>query len=431
MYKILTIAIKDMLRSFRSLFAVGMMFVAPMLITGLIYLAFGSLSQGGSQPAEMQTLKVGIINLDQPMAEAPILGQLVIDFLKDPGMPSWLQVEEIAAGGNSETEIDLKTYGMVVVIPSNFSSAFVQRGSRASLDIYYDPALTIQPQVVKALLTNFTDGLSGTSIALDVTAKQFAERGVTIDPASQQKIITDFVKWSTDLQQNMQSTDPAISHLKMVSPVGESEQPAAEKPSPVSNLLGMTMVGQLIFFAFYTGAYTCMSILKEQEEGTLARLFTTPTARTSILTGKLLSVLFTVVVQILVLMLVSGLAFQINWGAPLAVALAVIGLVMAASGLGIFLISLLKSERQAGAVLGGGLTFAGMIGGLFTVAVPNMPAAFQTINLLMPHGWALRAFRVAMDGGGVSDLLLPLVVLLAFGGGLFALGAVLFRRRFA
>jgi hypothetical protein len=39
--KIIDIALKDMLRYFRSAFAVGMMLVVPLLITGLIYAAFG------------------------------------------------------------------------------------------------------------------------------------------------------------------------------------------------------------------------------------------------------------------------------------------------------------------------------------------------------------------------------------------------------
>ena len=36
--KIIDIALKDLVRSFRSLFAIGMMFVAPLLITGLTLL---------------------------------------------------------------------------------------------------------------------------------------------------------------------------------------------------------------------------------------------------------------------------------------------------------------------------------------------------------------------------------------------------------
>ena len=44
--KVLDIALKDLLRSFRSAFALVMMFVAPLLITGLIYFAFGSMLGG-------------------------------------------------------------------------------------------------------------------------------------------------------------------------------------------------------------------------------------------------------------------------------------------------------------------------------------------------------------------------------------------------
>ena len=45
--KILDIALKDLVRSFRSAFLLVMMFVAPLLITGLIYLAFGGMITGG------------------------------------------------------------------------------------------------------------------------------------------------------------------------------------------------------------------------------------------------------------------------------------------------------------------------------------------------------------------------------------------------
>jgi hypothetical protein len=46
--KVLDIALKDMLQNFRSVFALMMMFVEPIMITGLIYFAFGGLG-GGSK----------------------------------------------------------------------------------------------------------------------------------------------------------------------------------------------------------------------------------------------------------------------------------------------------------------------------------------------------------------------------------------------
>ena len=107
------------------------------------------------------------------------------------------------------------------------------------------------------------------------------------------------------------------------------------------------------------------------------------------------------------------------------------GQVAAATGLGVLLIALVKDGRQAGAVLGGGLTFLGMLGGLFTTNIPNMPAAFTTLANFTPQGWVLKGWKVVMNGQPAADLLVPVAVMLAMGGVMFALGAALFRRRFA
>ncbi len=59
--KILEIAIKDLTHSFRSLFAIGMMIVAPLLLIGLISLAFGGALSGSS---DLPAISVGIYNAD-------------------------------------------------------------------------------------------------------------------------------------------------------------------------------------------------------------------------------------------------------------------------------------------------------------------------------------------------------------------------------
>jgi len=64
--KMLDIAFKDLTRSFRSLFAIGMMVGAPLLITGLIYFAFGG---GHTSASDLPAVKVGVVNADQLPAE--------------------------------------------------------------------------------------------------------------------------------------------------------------------------------------------------------------------------------------------------------------------------------------------------------------------------------------------------------------------------
>ncbi len=190
------------------------------------------------------------------------------------------------------------------------------------------------------------------------------------------------------------------------------------------------MAGQLIFFSFFTGAYAMMTILQEDEEGTLSRLFTTPTRRTAILAGKFLYVFLIVLLQGLVLTIIGHFLFSIDWGQPGSVLLSLAGQISAAVGLAVLLVSFLKSSKQAGFVFGGVLTALGMLSGLFTANI-DMPASFNAIAKFTPQGWALKAWELSLAGQPPSQLLLPFFVLLGMGVVMFAIGATLFRKRYA
>ena len=63
--KIVDLAFKDLTRSVRSLFAVGMMIAAPLLLIGLIFFAFGGMSQ---EETDIPPVVLGVVNADsQPV----------------------------------------------------------------------------------------------------------------------------------------------------------------------------------------------------------------------------------------------------------------------------------------------------------------------------------------------------------------------------
>ena len=123
-----------------------------------------------------------------------------------------------------------------------------------------------------------------------------------------------------------------------------------------TRIIGTIAVGMMLFFVFFTGASTAESIVREDEEGTLARLFTTPTPRSVILAGKLLAVGLTLIVQLTVLLLLTRLLFGIAWGQPLVIAMAMAGTIVAAAGFGVCVMSFVQNTRQSGPVMGGVLT---------------------------------------------------------------------------
>ncbi len=424
--KIIDIAFKDLTRSFRSMFAIGMMVVAPLLITGLIYFAFGGTSNGSSN---LPAVKVGILNLDTLPVNSGMntsIGQTIHDMFHDESVKSWITAVDYADETTARAAVDDQTIGMLVIVPPDFTSQLFTGGRVPPIILLQDPTLSITPNIVHDMIQSVLDGVSGGGIVIQTIAVRRQANGIGSDPARTPILLQDYETWYVDFQRNL-FHDPNRAALQMVVPSSAQTEPV----NPMQSVMGSIMTGMMIFFAFYTGAYSMMSILNEQENGTLARLFTTPTDRTSIMAGKFLSVFLTVTLQGLVLMIASHYAFDVNWGDPLDVLGALTGQVVAASGLGVLLIAFMKSSRQAGPVLGGALTGLGMLGGLFTASVPNMPAVFKLLASFTPQGWVMKAWGMALNHQPASDLVVPFIVTVAMGLVMFVVGAILFRRRFA
>ena len=425
--KILDIAFKDLTHSFRSAFAIGMMVVAPLMLTGLIYFAFGSMSSG---EVSMTAIKVGVVNADRlpdnTVLNAPI-GEDIRSMFFDESVESWIEASDYADEASVRAAVDKQEIGVAVIIPQNFTERYLSGEKDVQVLIVSDPTLSIGPAVVEDMVTMMVDAVAGGGIAIQTIMERLQANGSQPDTAQIPLWVERYGNWYRDFQRAL-FHNPDKAALVLVAPsAGETET-----ADPLAKMMGLTMVGQMIFFAFFTGGNSMMSILQEHEEGTLARLFTTPTDRTKILMGKFVAVFITVLLQGVVLIIAGRLAFGVQWGKPISIALALTAQVFAAVGLGVLLISFVKSTKQGGPVLGGGLTALGMLGGLFTANMPNaLPEAMNMIANFTPQGWVLKGWRMALDGSAAGDLLVPFIVTVAMGIVMFAVGAMMFKRRYA
>jgi ABC-2 type transport system permease protein len=425
--KTLDIALKDLTSSFRSPFAVGMMLVAPLVLTALIYFAFGGMKSGD---VSMTAIKVGVVDADRLPADALLhtpIGEDIRSMFFDDSVKTWIAARDYPDETSARAAVDRQEIGVAVIIPSNFSERYLAGEKDVRVLIVSDPTLSIGPSVVKDMVTMMVDGVAGGGIAIQTLEERLQANGRSFDRAQIPSWIERYGNWYADFQRNL-FHHPEKAALLLVAPASDE----AHTADPITQMMGLTMAGQMIFFAFFTGSNAMLSILREHEDGTLARLFTTPTDRTQILAGKFIAVFCTVLVQGGVLLVAGRLAFGIQWGQPASVALAFIAQVVAAVGLGVLLISFVKSTRQGGPVLGGGLTILGMLGGLFTANIPGgMPPAFNLMGSFIPQGWVLKSWHLALSGSPVGDLLAPFIVTMVMGAIMFAVGALMFGRRYA
>jgi ABC-2 type transport system permease protein len=429
MMRVLDIALKDMLRSIRSASFLAFGFFVPLLVSGIFYFAFGGMASGDGG-SDLPVIQVQVTNLDGPDSqyEGLSVGQMLVDVLRAKDLAKVMQVTAAADPTSARAAVDRQDASVAIIIPAGFTNAALAAQGQATIELYQDPTLVLGPAIVESIIRQMVDGFSGTKIASDIAARQLAAHGVTVDAAMQQGIQIQYREWATALGQSQQEGTSVL--LETRSPAS-AETEATEAGTDV---ISMIMSGMMVFYVFFTGAASAQSLLQEEEAGTLARLFTTPTPQSAILGGRLLATLVTLVVQVAVLLVLSALVFRINWGRPLPLVLVTLGMVVLSAAFGLFVTSLLKNSRQGGVVYGGVLTVAGMVGmiGIFTVNVPNASTGpFETISLLVPHGWAVRGYSLLLEGGGASDVLPTFVAMLILSLAFFLVGLMRFRKRFS
>jgi ABC-2 type transport system permease protein len=427
--KALDIALKDLRHSFRSTIGLVFMFGLPLMVTGMFYLMFGSSASSGE--FELPPVQVVIANQDRggprlqtgsgslpEGIQANTLSELVVAVLQSEDLADLLEVSLAPDAQTARQMVDQQQAQVAVIIPPEFSRQFADLNGQATVEIYQDPTLTIGPGIVRAILSRFMDGLSGVKIAVD----QAIDQGNNADYALIGQVVQEYLATS-----RTQAGDAADEFLEVQAPNG-----MLEETNPVLAIITPIMGGMMIFYAFYTGTSSAESILQEDEQRTLQRLFTTPTSRSAILTGKFLAVFLTVTVQVFTLLTASRLIFGIHWGEPLAIGLVIAGTVVCASSFGIFINSLLKNTRQGGMIFGGVLTVTGMLGMIrvFAMSAPGAARLGDTVGLLVPQGWAVRSLLEALNHQPPSQVLPELLMMLAWSCVFFILGVWRFRRRY-
>ncbi len=429
--KILDIAIKDLVRSLRSAMLLVSMFGIPLMVTGIFYFMFGNIAQSGE--FNLPRVHVVIANLDEGGPnlglndknvpgdfEAETLGELVVEVLQSDDLADLIQAEIMPDAAAARAAVDSQQAQVAVIIPVDFSHQFADPYGKAEIEFYQDPTLTISPGVVKSILSQFMDGMAGVKIAADIAQEQ-AE--MLDDPRQAGVMVGGVIQ--EYLRTSMVEEDDLSEAMLMVS---APQQKPQEESNPVLSIVGPIMAGMMIFYAFYTGVATAESILREEEERTMQRLFTTPTPQAIILSGKFLSVFLTVVMQVVVLLAAAHLLFGIQWGDPLSVAVAAFGLVFSASSFGIFVNSMLKDTKQGGIVFGGIISLTGMVGMMRTFSMNSASAA--TVSQLVPQGWAVRGMLETMGGQPLPDVLMSTLVMLVWGAVFFLVGVWRFHHRY-
>ncbi len=181
------------------------------------------------------------------------------------------------------------------------------------------------------------------------------------------------------------------------------------------NTFDLAVPGYAIFFALFSINAAAATILQEKEDGTFRRLLIAPVQKYALLGGKLLAQFLLVLAQLTVLFTIGYFVFHLHLGSLPAVIAILIGASFAATGLGILLVSLVKTRRQLNPIVTLVTLLTSAIGGAWWPLWIE-PAWMQQVAKIGLTAWAMEGLNGVMIFGKDFMGVLPDVLgLLGYG----------------
>lgn len=370
MRRLLTMTASDLRQRIRDKSVVIFAVIVPLALITVFHFIFGGLTAQELEPIEVAVAAPA----DDPLAAAvpQVLGSL-------EGMGVTLRevpAQEVA-GLVDSGEVDLG-----VVVPDGFAGS-VMSGGGAELQVLEGDGAGLSGGIVLSVLQGLADRFTaGTQVTV-------AAATLGASPA--------------DLAGIGQQAGQAGPAIELVPGQASDEQLDA----------GAALVaGQAGMFLVFTVGFGVLALVSEREFGTLARLRSMPMPTWQITAAKALVSVVLGIVATTILLTAGSLLFDVDFGAPLPVAVLVLCAVLATTAVVFVIARVAKTAEQAGiaqSIVGVVLGMAG--GAFFPLATSGVLGQVLAVN---PVAAFTRGLGITSGGGGVADLGAPVLTLLVF-----------------
>jgi ABC-2 type transport system permease protein len=414
MKKIGAIAWKDLRSTLRNRPGLVMMLVAPLALAALMGFAFG----GGVGGFEIAATKIVVADLDAGGGEpGQNAGAAIRQVLTSRDLADVLETRTADSAAAARKAVDDGDAAVAVIVPEDFSTVVygADPAARSQVELYENPTREIGGAIVEGVVEGVLADFNGARAAAAGAVALATQGDDPMDPATVAGAAAEAFSHDGGVSGALQIAERAPK-------VGKSEEEVS--------VIGLILAGMMVFFMFFGAANVARTILTEDRDGTMPRLFTTPTRHGTIIAGKFVSTFVTVLAQAVVLLIAGRLFFGIDWGRLDAVILLTLVTAGVAGGLALLVIAFAKTPAQAGAIGSGVYLVLALLGGNFT-GTAQTGTTYASIQLFTPNGWLLHGWDTAMRGGGALDIRWQVLVPLGFAVAFFFFAVLRMRRRFA
>lgn len=192
--------------------------------------------------------------------------------------------------------------------------------------------------------------------------------------------------------------------------------------------VGYTAPANLVLFMFVNTMATSTGIAARRRLGIHHRMLATAVPPAGVVFGEVFGRFVVALFQAVVIIVASVVFFRVSWGNPIALVILLVLFGAVAAGAGMLLAAYAKSPEQVLMLAPPLGILMGMLGGCMwplDIVAPSLRA----FGHLFPPAWAMDALLDVRGGAGLTDIAIPLLVLVAFAGLLLATSARSFSRQ--
>lgn len=397
------IAKKDLLLTLKDRGSFFFTLAMPIIFITMMGFVVGGSFGGNAGPIK---ITIAISNQDSGFAGQAILRAIQVNTNSlQINLKEFQNPDQVAATvADTKSNVDAG-----IVIPAGTSDALLNAAEHHQtlsnpIKFYSLPSSNNQPtliarQLLNSIMSSMISSEYASGAAIEEVNKVCNTPGNKCAPATIDPQI---------ISQNMRA---ALQNAAQIEPV---QALTAGQTVNISSF-DLYVPGYAIFFALFSINTVAGTILQEKEDGTLRRLLTAPIQKYALLGGKLLAQFILIVLQISILFIFGYVAFHIHIGNLLAVVLLILATAFGITGLGIALVSLVKTRRQLGPVVSLVTLVSSIIGGVFFPAW-LMPDWMQQLSRLGLPSWASDGLNNIMIYGKDLGYVVPDILgLIAYG----------------
>ncbi len=186
---------------------------------------------------------------------------------------------------------------------------------------------------------------------------------------------------------------------------------------------------EVILFVFVISLAASSMLIETRRLGMSRRMLASPTSAAVVIAGEGLGRFAIALLEGLLIVVVSGLLFGVDWGDPVATGAVLVLFSLVGTGAAMLVGSVMENENQASSL---GVFFSLVLAALGGCMVPLeiFPDGMRIAAHVTPHAWAVDAFaEILGKGAGVAQVAPDLGALALYAAVLLGLATVLFRRR--